>query len=301
MASIHDIAGWVVESFDGRTSLTIEEAIEKVLRDRGVPRLAASIDATEKAARVSALLRSMSPESLPFEFSESRWNRLIGKQRTRKDDSPETRTARERLALVPPMQAAVYNCGFDYFEKLCAKLMILSGAIEAYTTGATDEGGIDVYGRIPLRLGDLSVREGLLYTTFLNRPLLFLGQCKCDKVTSSIGRPQIDTFSASVASCLRKYEGNELPPVHGVPLSYYRTQETCIRVFFTTANYSDEARSAANSDDIILVDGGQLAGFLVYRGVALTVSDDGSQDVDESTLKIWIDSPLVGSTPLPTS
>ncbi len=59
MASIQDIAAWIVESFDSRATLTIEEAIEKVLRDRGAPRFAASIDAAEKATRVSALLRSI--------------------------------------------------------------------------------------------------------------------------------------------------------------------------------------------------------------------------------------------------
>ncbi len=301
MASIQDIAAWIVESFDSRATLTIEEAIEKVLRDRGAPRFAASIDAAEKATRVSALLRSISPETLPFEFSESHENRLIGKQRTRRGDSPETRAARERFALVPPMQAAVYNCGFEYFEKLCAKLMVLSGAAEALTTGPTDDGGIDIYGRIPLRLRDSNIREGLLYTTFLNQPLLFLAQCKCDIATSSIGRPKIDAFSASVDSCLRKYEGNKHPPLQGVPLPYYRTQETCVRVFFTTADYSDEAQGAAESQDIILVNGRQVADFLVYRGVALTVLDDGSQDVDESLLKTWVDSPHAGSTQLPAS
>jgi hypothetical protein len=286
MASVQEIAGWIVEAFQPKESCTVERISEQVLLAHGCSAFVASTEASQKAKKVLAMLQRMNPESLPFEFSDNDSRRLIGKQRTRKGDSPETNALRQRITLIPSMLEAVYNCDHLIFEQICAGLMHLSGANDSIAICSRDEGGIDIYGRIPLGSADQRVHEGILHTSLLDKQILFLGQCKRYKLSARIGRPDIDAFYASTAACLNKYEGNARPPSNRVPPAYYQTRETCVRVFFTTTDYTNEAREAAKSHDIVLVNGQQIAQFLVYHQIA-TVKAGGVPNVDGRLLCSW--------------
>src|SRR5258708_19530891 len=83
----------------------------------------------------------------------------------------------------------------------------------------------------------------------------------------------MDSFNGAVEHCLSQYEGNHHPPSKRVPSSFYRKNETCIRLFFTTADYTDTAVGAAKAMDIILINGPQIAQFLVYHKVGLSDRD----------------------------
>lgn len=93
-------------------------------------------------------------------------------------------------------------------------------------------------------------------------------------------------FDGSVRDCLRKYEGNNHPPIHRLEGGYYKTDEACIRVFFTTAIYSDKASSKAKSLDIITVNGRQMAEFLIYHSIGV-IELGGNQRFDPSELAKW--------------
>jgi hypothetical protein len=256
-----------------------------VLQQHGVPRFAASTEAIAKTDKVLAELQSRRPQDLPFHFHGANEYRLVGKQRTRPTDSPATAEVRERLSLLTPMLDAVYASGNIMFEKVCAGLMHLSGASEAHATCSTDDGGIDVYGRLPLRLPDPGIHQSLLGTCLLDKKYLFLGQCKCYAPTTRIGRPELENFQGATAHCLSQYEGNHHPPSQRVPSSFYRKNETCIRLFFTTADYADTTVGAANAMDIILINGRQIAEYLVYHKIGLSDGDDLS--VSQAQLTKW--------------
>ena len=293
MAVVQEIANWVVEAFDLTESVKLDALIERTLQQRGVPRYEASSEAAAKADKVLAELLSRRPQELPFDFYDSNESRLIGKQRARPTDTPATAKVRERLALVPLMLNALHACNAFMFEKICAGVMQLSGASYSHATCSADDGGIDVYGRFPLRLPDKAISPSLLATCLLNKQYLFFGQCKRYALTSRIGRPDLDTFHGAVDHCLRQYEGNSQPPSHRVPLDFYRKNETCIRVYFTTSDFSDTATEAANALDIILINGRQIAEFLIYHKIGLT--DDQGVFVDQTALLDWADrfGPLV--------
>lgn len=268
-----------------RESVKLDALIERVLQQQGVSRFAASSEAIAKTDKVLAELQSRRPQDLPFDFHGANEYRLIGKQRTCPTDSPRTAEVREQLPLLMPMLEAVCACGNLIFEKICAGLMHLSGTSNAYATCSTDDGGIDIYGRLPLRLPDVGVNQNIISTHLLDKKYLFLGQCKCYSPTMRIGRPDLENFWGAVAHCLSQYEGNYHPPSHRVPSSFYRKNETCICLFFTTADYTDTAIGAANAMDIILINGRQIAEFLIYHKIGL--SDEGNTSVNLASLKTW--------------
>ena len=175
----------------------------------------------------------------------------MGKQRQLTNDTPETRQLQARLDLAKQLVKEVRQLGDENFERVSAGLMHLSGAKEAFAQCASDDGGIDVYGRLPIRLNDPKIRNGLLRSAIFEKPVLVLGQCKCQ--INEVGPGEINTFHGASEDCLRKYEGNDRPPSHRVPASYYRRQEMCIRVFFTTADYTEKAKSKSEALDITLV------------------------------------------------
>lgn len=285
--TVQDIASAICNSFDPTQSVKIEEAIVQSLCAQGYSAYDAAEEAEQKIGKVLRTFRAKRPEELPFHLSPDE-QRLIGNQRVLKTDSPQTQVLRSRLQIVPLMIKALYDGGPDLFEKICAGVMLLSGAHEVFAGCTNDDGGIDIHGRIQLRVGDIDVREGLLQTALLQKEggFLFLGQCKCYKLDGSIGPDAISEFDGSVRDCLRKYEGNDRPPSHRLADNYYKKDEACIRVFFTTATYSDKASSKAKSLDIIAVTGHQLAEFLVYHGVGL-VESDGNQLLDPIELAKW--------------
>lgn len=285
MATVQEIANWVVAAFDMRESVKLDALMERVLQQHGVPRFAASSEAIAKADKVLAELQSRRPQDLPFDFHGPNEYRLVGKQRSRPSDSHATAEVRGRLALLTPMLETVYACGDITFEKICAGLMHLSGASDAHATCSVDDGGIDVYGRLPLRLPDAGIGDNLIGTCLLDRKYLFLGQCKCYAPTVNIGRPDITDFHGATESCLSQYDGNHRPPSHRVPSSFYRKNETCFRLYFTTAGYTDTAVGAANALDIILISGRQIAEFLVYHRIGLP--DNGNGTISQDTLVTW--------------
>jgi len=225
-ASVQEIAFWVRESFDPVRSLKVEDAIAQTLCEHGYSAYDAAVEAEQKIGRVLQILRATRPEELPFHLSPDE-QRLIGNQRVLRTDSPQTQIARARLNLVEPMLHALYEMGADSFEKTCAGVMLLSGAYAAFAGCTNDDGGIDVYGRIQLRVGDANVCEGLLQTALLQKEggFLFLGQSKCYKIDDKIQPGAISEFDGSVRDCLRKYEGNDHPPSHRVPDGYYKKEE----------------------------------------------------------------------------
>lgn len=295
MASVQDIVRWILNSFDASQTLSVERSIIDVLLLNGCDQFEASIEAEDKASKVLKMMQSMDSNDLPFEFSESNTQRLIGKKRRRKGDSTTAARIRDGIHLIPEMLDAIYACNAAIFERICARLMALSGATEYFVTGHSDEGGIDIFGRVPLRMRDSAVPGSLLHTSLLERQLLFLGQCKCESPNTRLGRPPITSFSAAVVDCLGKYEGNSHPPTQGVPLAYFRTRETCISVFFTTADYTGEAEAAAAASDVILVDGKQIAGFLLYHEIGLKETSGGTRTIDKRLLEAWASAVQLGT------
>jgi hypothetical protein len=165
--------------------------------------------------------------------------------------------------------------------------MLLSGATEAYATCSKDEGGIDIYGRIPLRVSDERLDTSLLQTTILNRLYLYLGQCKCYGLDELVEPAELREFVGAAATCLDKYEHNASPPSHRVPEEYYCHREMCISIFFATGGFTEKAKALAEAEGIILADGRRIAQFLVHHRIAVLTQGNGSLNVDKDLLDEW--------------
>lgn len=285
-----DIASLLASTFDPTQSLTVEEAIAETLRFAGYRQVEAAIEADATAGRVLASLRSKPVQELPFDISDSRPVRLVGKRRGRARDSEQAREARAQFDLVPALVQAIYEQGPIAFEHLVRRCLVLDGASESLLTGFRDEGGIDVYGRIPIRNQAPDIPESLLRTALVTKELLFLAQCKCLNPSDTLGRPVLDQFEGAVSACMAQYDNNPHPPTNRVPEDFYHRGEAVLKMLFTTAEFSVQALAAAQSYDMLLVDGRRLAEFLIARGV---VDREGSATMSglARVIRDWADVP----------
>jgi len=283
------VAKWITETFDPYASRTVEEAATEALVDIGnLSPADAAVEAERLAAEVSQHLSAM--QGRPFEFSARDPRRLIGVKRRLAEDSAAVRDMKDLWGLWRPELEVIAQLDPDEFERLCAGAMRLSGATRAVVTGGPDDGGIDLYGRIPIRPPDQAVREkDLLRTALLDRELLFLGQCKRYDPAFEVGPGEINQFRGAVERCLNKYEGAAMPPALRVPEHFYRRNETCLALFFTTAKVSDKARDTAKSVDIITLSGQDIGEFLSYRRVGVRTDRQGELRVERDALIGWLE------------
>lgn len=282
MASALQLATWIIEDFDPTEAISVEEAAERSLRRRGVDRLNAGIEAADCSSAVLSRLALRPPETLPFDRPAQNAPVLVGIRRERASDTAEARDARKRLVYLDAMIEALVSLGPCAFERITAGVMRLSGATEAFAGCASDDGGIDVYGRIPLRRTDtLEMPAGLLPAVILGRPLLYVAQCKCYARGNPIGRETLDLFAGEVSIALQKYHAAQRPS-RAVPDGYYSANETCLRVFFTTSTYTSDAINCDAALDMMLLGGREISGFLLFHGVGI---DEGGLNV--KALSAW--------------
>ncbi len=212
----------------------------------------------------------------------------MGKERLAEHDTAETAFAKQVWGLAGQFREHLVSVTTDDFEVVAAAAVQLSGAHEMRALCTGDEGGIDFYGRLMVRPPEGTVEPGILYTTILPKRVLILGQAKRYMMGQRIGRPEIQTFKGQVEECLEKYAGNARPPSHRVPASYYERGEPCLGVFMTTAAFAETAEGSAFASGIILVDGIQLAQFLVHHRVGLRC-DGGRYMFDGEVFEGWLE------------
>ena len=192
MATVQDIAREIVSDFDRYESTTVERAAARAIAKLDlVSEMEASIRAEAKSGAILLALGDFDARALPFEFSDRSPHRLIGKQRERSADSDDARRIRKRLHLVPEYLKAIVKLGDRCFEFVSAASLTLAGASESFATEAGDEGGIDIYGRLPIRPASATVPSSILATSILERDLLFFGQSKCIGIKAEVRPPSV--------------------------------------------------------------------------------------------------------------
>jgi hypothetical protein len=233
-------------------------------------------------------LRGKDPRQLDFAITDAEppRTRLVGHQRARAGDTPLTSELRplSDVGFKRAMRDAVYSLTSELFERLSACLMLELGASCASVTGNRDEGGIDVYGRIPFRTMPADVPIGLASSPFA-KGLLFVGQAKRYDPATVIGPGFMNEFDGAVRRCLTKYEGETAKPSMRVPEDFYTTNETTVRVFFTTASFRTRGEEAGRGN--ILVDGIGIAEFLIARQISIE-SQEGTVVINEAALAEWV-------------
>jgi len=264
-----DLAKKIIDRFDPKSSRKIEELLTEIFREEGFGRYESEIKATEYCNSVLNVLKEFRFEELPFEFSLKYQSRLVGKLRKRKKETQETYLARQMWQFSDQVLKAILKKDDKFFEILCAACLKLSGANEAYALCSSDEGGIDIFGRIPLAPDLYKIKSGILETNLLKFNILFLGQCKRYKLDNKIGPRDIREFKTAVKDCLDKYDENSNPPSHKIPEKFYIKGESCIPIFMTTSDYSASASGVAKSSSIFLINGRQIAEFLSSKMVGI--------------------------------
>ena len=199
----------------------------------------------------------------------------------------ETTFARNAERLSGLLLNALLDLTTDDFEVVSAASMVLSGAREMKALCTGDEGGIDFYGRLEIRQPSSLIPAGIIYTTLLPKELLVLGQAKLYQRHARVGRPDIQQFKGQIHDCLKQYEGNERPPAHRVPESYYRRDEPCLGVFVTTGSFAETATECVEASGIVLVPGVQLSQFLAFHRVGI-VEDEGGFRFDQNEFSLWL-------------
>lgn len=292
--SPHELADSLVAGFDRQTEVRLDRALIELLRNSGLGRFAASERAWKVEDAVLRLLEERPPEDLPFRLSDG-GKRLVGKARIGARDNPETVFARSAERLSERLLKALLGLSTDDFEVVSAASIMLSGAREMKALCTGDEGGIDFYGRLEIRPPSSSIPAGLMHTTILPKEMLVLGQAKRNHPDVRIGRPAIQQFKGQIQDCLKKYEGNQSPPSHRVPDSYYFRDELCLGVFVTTASFAETADESVGASGIVLVTGTRLSQFLAFRRVGI-VEEEGNFRFDEKEFSVWLTSQRNGLT-----
>jgi hypothetical protein len=284
--SPRELADSLVARFDRRTEVRLDRALIELLCESGLGRFGASDRAWKVEDAVLRLLEERPPEDLPFRLCDE-GKRLVGKARIGARDNPETIFARNAERLSDHLLKALLELTPDDFEVVSAASMVLSGAREMKALCTGDEGGIDFYGRLEIRPPSSSIPAGLMHTTVLPKELLVLGQAKRYQPDARVGRPAIQQFKGQIQDCLKQYEGNQCPPAHRVPESYYLRDEPFLGVFVTTASFAETASECVEASGIVLVPGTHLAQFLAFHRVGI-VEDEGSYRFDENEFSLWL-------------
>jgi hypothetical protein len=273
MATPTEILQAIIDGFERSEAIRLDIAIERALLSRGSNEYAAGELAASEAlqGRVLQLIDAHDSRTLPFVVAGVRVPRLVGTART---GTGVPDAVRERLSLGSPefkmdVARAVYGLGAELFVCLCCRILSNEGAGVARKTGNTDEGGIDMYGRLSLRIQDPDIDRRVLRTTVLHKSFLFLGQCKCwNPDTMTIGPGELDKLNGAVVRCVDKYVGERHPPSNRVPGDFYDSGETAIKLFLTTTRFTTKAKGAGR--DVVLVDGVAIAEFLISNGVGVS-------------------------------
>ena len=288
MTSPKDLAKKIIVSFDPKSSRKTVEVLAEILQREGFNRFDSHVQAERLKFSVLDILRDQfRPEELPFDFGSSDPTRLVGKLRRRKSDTPETFSVRQLWQFTGHVLNAILEKDKTWFEILCAACLRESGAEEAYALCTGDEGGIDLFGRIPIGRELIGVTPGIIETNLFRANILFLGQCKRYSPSSKVGPRDIRDFMDGVRDCIKKYEGNPRPPSHRVPDSYYRKGELSIPIFLTTADYSDKSTGKAESSSLVNINGRQISEFICSRKIGFALEDDSYQ-FDKNRLYSWV-------------
>jgi restriction endonuclease len=286
ITSPSELADRLVAGFDRQAEVRLDHALIKLLRDLGFERFRSEEIAWKVEDVVARLLQERQPEDLPFRLCDG-GKRLVGKARIGVRDNPETAFARNAEALSIQLLNTLVALTADDFEVLSAASMVLSGAQEMKALCTGDEGGIDFYGRLPIRQPSALIPKGLIHTTLLPKELLVLGQAKRYQRNARVGRPDIQQFKGQLQDCMKQYEGNERPPTHRVPESYYKRDEPFLGVFVTTASFAETATTCVEASGIVLIPGVPLSQFLAFHHVGI-VQDEKGFRFDQNEFDRWL-------------
>lgn len=281
-----ELADRLVVEFDRHAEVRLDYALVALLRTIGLERFKSEEIAWKVEDGVLRILRERPPEDLPFRLCDG-GKRLVGKARSGASDSPDIAFARNAEGLASQLLDTLLGLTPHDFEVVSAATMVLSGAREMTALCTGDEGGIDFYGRLQIRQSSPQIPRGIIFTTLLPKELLVLGQAKRYERRVRIGRPDIQQFKGQILDCLKKYEGNQCPPTHRVPDSYYRRDEPCLGVYVTTASYAETASECVEASGIVLVSGLQLSQFLAFHRVGV-VQNENIYRFDKDEFAIWL-------------
>jgi restriction endonuclease Mrr len=282
------VASALIENFDPARSVPLYESILEAFTVLGFPESEAVDFASPKlVSSVRAQLSKIQPEELPFDFSTGRPERLVGKQRVRPSDSRTAQLVRERLHLVDGLVETLGRIDAYDFEIFCAAVLLRNGASDANVTLHGDDGGIDIYGRIPILVGDPELPEGLVRSTLSVRDILFLGQCKRYGTDARIDRGELQKFAGQARDCLTKYRGLlKRKPTHSLPDAYYNEEELCLTLFLASCGFTEGAVAYADSVNMVLADGRLLAELMLAWGFSAESGLTQSTAVREWAAKI---------------
>lgn len=286
--SVRELADLVVTQFDRRSSISIEDALTAILRGQGIGKFQSEDIAFEMAGAVLKDLKNRPLEEMPFQFARSDDRRLVGKERSGRDDNSETAFAKHAWAPANELLDHLVTLHPNDFEVVCAAALVLSGAHEMKALCTGDEGGIDFFGRLMVRPPSDQIAPGLLYTTILPKQLLILGQAKRFSKDFRVGRPDIQKFKGQIADCMEKYAGNTRPPSHRVPPDYYQVREPHLGVFITTSQFAETAGTCVEASGVVLVAGFELAHHLVRHRVGVDTIGDGVR-FSKDKLAQWLE------------
>lgn len=281
-----ELADRLVAGFDRRAEVRLDHALIKLLRSLGLERFSSEEIAWKVEDAVARLLQERQPEDLPFRLCDG-GKRLVGKARIGVRDTADTAFAKNAEALSSQLLNTLLALTPDDFEVVSAASMVLSGAQEMKALCTGDEGGIDFYGRLPIRQPSALIPKGLIRTTLLPKELLVLGQAKRYQRDMRVGRPAIQQFKGQVQDCMNQYDGNQRPPTHRVPDSYYRRDEPFLGVFVTTASFAETATACVEASGIVLISGVSLSQFLAFHHVGIVPDAKGFR-FDQDEFALWL-------------
>jgi hypothetical protein len=186
------------------------------------------------------------------------------------DREQEVRAFREHVDLLK--DELVLLDSFE-FEIACTTILRLMGCVDPHTSARGNDGGIDFYGRLEMK-GRLD--SELPYGGLDRRTTVWLvGQAKhypSRTVSTAPIRELVGSIDlARTGGAIHNWEGLSLRPYDAV-----------IQMLFTTGRFSAGALRLVEKTGLIVMNGDQLAVFLIDAGVGI---DPGSGKFDVSKFR----------------
>lgn len=194
-------------------------------------------------------------------------------------DSDEVAERRRRFALHYNLLDLLRSMDPTLFEDLCGRVLSEIGCSATYVTQASQDYGVDFFGRMPLAQLPSAITHDITATArVLGALSMFLfGQAKRYNAKNVVDDGELKELESTWADVARARTDGQLSIdiERGLKLVNWRAADPILLVFATTSAYTRRALEFANRKGVITLDGDQLAQLLLDLAIGVRQEPDG--------------------------
>jgi restriction endonuclease Mrr len=204
-------------------------------------------------------------------------------------DSASAAERRRRFALHHDLLKLLRSIDPTLFEVLCGKVLEEIGCNAIHVTQASQDYGVDFFGRMPLaKVPDEITHEISATVRVLGAlSILLFGQAKRYNAHNRVDDGEIKELEATWGDVERARTDGELSDDLEAGLKHvnWRTADPILLVFVTTSSYTRRALEFAKRKGVITLDGDQFSQLLLDLAIGVRLEPDGQWAATAETVE----------------